>query len=504
METEYSVEVSSEGQPLGNDRSRIMRIATDLQEDAMQAMKALVSWHQTKHLLYLGKESIELSLILSDDCHIQELNRKHLNADSPTDVLSFPMDGGEDDGIPMMLLGDIVLSLDTAERQAKQMGHDLHTECRILLVHSLLHLFGYDHDRNEQAWTEMANMEKQSLEMLGWKGTGLISNTKRMMLRDDIDLPTSTVQAVRDPKIRNGSNIGSDVQPSPVESPSVTVPTKKDGVQLVALDMDGTLLTSDQRITDGTKEVIEEAIDRGMKVVVATGKARPGAITACQKFGLYGEGSLISHKSAGVFLQGLVVHTLSGAPMDGPTLSADVVRSAFEYASETGTSCVAFTGDECVTLRRTPDVVDLHEQCFEPLAKEVKSVEKILEGRPVKKIVMISSPEAIRDVIQPHWNTSLQGRSAVTTMAVANMVELVPRGMNKWIGLNSLLESMSLSHRSCMAVGDGRNDYEMIKNVGIGVAMGNAVEEVKSVADHIVSSNDNDGIVEAFEKLILS
>jgi len=482
-----------------------MQLATNLQEDAMQAMKELVSWHQTTHLLYQGKESIELSLILSDDGHIQQLNKKYLNVDSPTDVLSFPMDGEGEDNLPVMLLGDIVLSLDTAERQARQMGHDLQTECRILLVHALLHLFGYDHDRNEQGWIEMAEMEKKTLATLGWKGTGLVSNTKRMMLRDDMDPPTATCdQEEKDPKIRNGSIYDPVVQSATRDSPNVMISTQKDEVQLVALDMDGTLLTSDQKITDTTKEVIEEVIERGINVVVATGKARQGAIAACQKFGLYGEHTLMSRQSAGVFLQGLMVHTPTGEPIDGPSLSAAVVRSAFNYASETGTSCVAFTGDECLTMKRTRDVLDLHEQCYEPLAKEMNSIERILEGRPVKKIIMISDPDSIRDEIQPHWNLQLNGTDAITTVAVSSMLELVPRGVNKWIGLRSLLKSMNLSSRSCMAVGDGQNDFEMIKNVGVGVAMGNAVEEVKAVADFVVSSNDNDGIVEAFEKLILS
>ncbi len=88
-------------------------------------------------------------------------------------------------------------------------------------------------------------------------------------------------------------------------------------------------------------------------------------------------------------------------------------------------------------------------------------------------------------------------------VSVADMLELIPKGVNKWVGLTSLMQSMGINFRSCMAIGDGKNDYEMVKNAAVGVAMGNAVEEVKSVADLIVSSNDEDGIAEAFEKLVL-
>ena len=84
------------------------------------------------------------------------------------------------------------------------------------------------------------------------------------------------------------------------------------------------------------------------------------------------------------------------------------------------------------------------------------------------------------------------------------MLELMPRGVNKWVGLCSLLQSMDLRYETCMTVGDGLNDYEMIKHAALGVAMGNAVEEVKSIADYVVSSNDEEGVAEAFRRFILS
>ena len=333
----------------------------------MRAMKALISWHQQTQMRYLGKEAVELTLILSDDRHIHALNKTYLNVDAPTDVLSFPMDGIEEDMLPVMLLGDIVLSLDTAQRQAERMGHSLLTECRILLVHGMLHLLGYDHDRSEQDWKQMAALERETLFSLGWEGTGLISNAKRIMLQQEITPPDAPSQrgAAEDKAIRNGSNFkptGGQEQVIPDNSLTVSVATEKDKVQLVALDLDGTLLTSDQTITESTKEVIEEAIRQGVHVVVATGKARPGAITACQKFGLYGEKSLISRQSAGIFLQGLVVHSVTGESLIGPSLTPEIVRSAFDYASAHDVSCVAFTGDECLTLKRTPDLMELHER----------------------------------------------------------------------------------------------------------------------------------------------
>jgi probable rRNA maturation factor len=85
----------------------------------------------------------ELSVLLTDDRGIQELNRQHRHKDKPTDVLAFPMAEGILD--PRGILGDVVISLDTADRQARARRRPLIEEVRFLLAHGVLHLVGYDH-----------------------------------------------------------------------------------------------------------------------------------------------------------------------------------------------------------------------------------------------------------------------------------------------------------------------------------------------------------------------
>jgi probable rRNA maturation factor len=85
----------------------------------------------------------ELSVLLTDDGGIQELNRQHRDKDKPTDVLAFPMDESVPD--PRGILGDVVISLDTADRQARSRRRPLIEEVRFLLAHGVLHLVGYDH-----------------------------------------------------------------------------------------------------------------------------------------------------------------------------------------------------------------------------------------------------------------------------------------------------------------------------------------------------------------------
>lgn len=94
-------------------------------------------------LAELGLESAELSVLLTDDAQIQQLNAAHRDKDRPTDVLAFELDTSEPDADG--LLGDVVISLDTAARQAKSRKRPLLAEVRFLLAHGLLHLCGYDH-----------------------------------------------------------------------------------------------------------------------------------------------------------------------------------------------------------------------------------------------------------------------------------------------------------------------------------------------------------------------
>jgi probable rRNA maturation factor len=91
----------------------------------------------------LGLNKAELSIVLVSDAQIRRLNKLYRNKDKPTDVLSFPI-GEKVNG--WFILGDVVISVDTAKRQAKELGYSLEEELKRLLVHGLVHLLGYDHE----------------------------------------------------------------------------------------------------------------------------------------------------------------------------------------------------------------------------------------------------------------------------------------------------------------------------------------------------------------------
>lgn len=93
----------------------------------------------------MGCPDAELSIVVVDDDEIRELNREYLGKDRPTNVISFSMQEGE--GMDTSMLGDVVISADTAARDAEEGGASFESELYFLLLHGILHLCGYDHER---------------------------------------------------------------------------------------------------------------------------------------------------------------------------------------------------------------------------------------------------------------------------------------------------------------------------------------------------------------------
>ncbi|MDH5405982.1 MAG: rRNA maturation RNase YbeY [Candidatus Aminicenantes bacterium] len=113
----------------------------------------------TKRILRLLRvQADEVSVVFVSDEEMRHYNQTYRNVPEPTDVLSFPLEGLTPEG--RRNLGDIIISLETASRQAEELGHSLEREVKILLVHGLIHLLGYDHT------TDQGEMEAKEREVL--------------------------------------------------------------------------------------------------------------------------------------------------------------------------------------------------------------------------------------------------------------------------------------------------------------------------------------------------
>lgn len=111
----------------------------------------------------MGESEAELSLVLVNDMYIRNLNWKYRRKDSATDVLAFPMRDSR--GLSGVILGDVVISVETTAREAKKRKKDLQDELDLYFVHGILHLLGYD-DEKPRARKKMKDKEKELLENL--------------------------------------------------------------------------------------------------------------------------------------------------------------------------------------------------------------------------------------------------------------------------------------------------------------------------------------------------
>lgn len=112
----------------------------------------------------MGCPEGELSILIVDDNEIAKLNKKYLHREGPTNVIAFPLRDVNTPGISSDLLGDVVISIETAEREGNDSGVGMRKRFTELLVHGILHLFGYDHERNRY---QSDKMRKKTEELMG-------------------------------------------------------------------------------------------------------------------------------------------------------------------------------------------------------------------------------------------------------------------------------------------------------------------------------------------------
>ena len=115
-------------------------------------------------LTRLGYKGYELTVVLVDDREITRLNRRYFRRNRPTNVISFPMTDGTPPFLPAKMLGEVIISADTARRDAEEVGKKAGEEILFLLIHGILHLAGYDHEGAKKERLEMEAKERDLFE----------------------------------------------------------------------------------------------------------------------------------------------------------------------------------------------------------------------------------------------------------------------------------------------------------------------------------------------------
>ncbi|XP_020687699.1 endoribonuclease YBEY, chloroplastic isoform X2 [Dendrobium catenatum] len=466
------------------DDPEIMNIAETLKLDVPMAMALAFSHLDVENfhtrdgsINDVSKfETVEVSLLLCNDYFIRKLNKDWRDEDHATDVLSMSQHIPEID-LPVLMLGDIVISIETALKQADERDHSLLDE-----VHGLLHLLGFDHEVSNLAEEEMEKEEELVLTTLGWKGKGLIKSAY-----DSISNGSHQAQALDE---TDRSIVEVDAFPC------------RQKISYIFCDMDGTLLNSKSQITLRTVEALNEAISRGVRIVIATGKSRSAVMRAFKTANLAGKGDIVNESSPGVFLQGLLVYGRKGREICRRNLDRNVCKEILLYSLEHSVPAVAFSEDRCFTVFDHPLVESLHEIYHEPKAEVIPAVEQILSSFEIQKLLFLDTAEGISSTLRPYWSAATRGQATVV-QAVPDMLEIIPLGASKGNGVKLLLDHLGVSEKEVVAIGDGENDVEMLKMASLGIALANGSDKAKAAADVIGLTNDEDGVAEAIYKYVL-
>lgn len=256
---------------------------------------------------------------------------------------------------------------------------------------------------------------------------------------------------------------------------------------LIAIDLDGTLLTDDKRITMYTKLTIQRLIEDGHYVVIATGRSNRMSILYYDFLGLKtplinSNGAVIHHpndKNWGVFHHPLDIDT-----------AQDIVEICYTLNSK---NILAVIHDDVIIDRFDEKIVSFYEDGSDSGQVLIGSVKKKLQENPT---LMMVYPEYDQlDALTEHLNEihaeTIDHRNWGEPF---HIIEIMSKSMNKAIAVKKVADYYGVPRNRIMAFGDEKNDLHMLDYAGVGVAMGNGVDEVKTIADHITITNEEDGV----------
>lgn len=262
--------------------------------------------------------------------------------------------------------------------------------------------------------------------------------------------------------------------------------------KLIALDLDGTLKNSNNEITEKTRNALIQAQERGVKVVLASGRPTPGLRHEAKALELEKyEGYILSFNGA------RVVDVKTGKTIYEQTLTIDEAKSAYDRAKEFHLACMTYEDDIIVTEDIDDEYVCEESRINDIQKVKVESFKNNLKD-PIHKVLLTGKPEYVASIEEEFKKPFGDGLSIYRSAPF--FIEIMAKGIDKATSLDRLAKSLGIQQEEVMAFGDGYNDLSMIEYAGLGVAMANAVDEVKKRANMITLSNDEDGIAYILSK----
>ncbi|MCC2255457.1 Cof-type HAD-IIB family hydrolase [Ruminococcus sp. CLA-AA-H200] len=271
-------------------------------------------------------------------------------------------------------------------------------------------------------------------------------------------------------------------------------------IKMIGLDLDGTLLTDKKELTERSKEVIAKALRQGIIVLVATGRPWTGVPEELRNF----PGMRYALTSNGA----RVVDTYTGRVIEEHLLSPELAKKSLEICGKYDTlQEVYFDGQGYAEADKMAHVEKYHKNpnMWEYM-KATRIPENDLAGLVERKNRGLDKTQALFADMEERgraWAELEEIKGLELVGSLKYNIEINAAGVNKGTGLISLGKILGIKREEIMACGDGDNDAVMLREVGLGVAMANAEEQVKAAADYITLSNEEDGVAGAIEKFAL-
>lgn len=262
-------------------------------------------------------------------------------------------------------------------------------------------------------------------------------------------------------------------------------------VKLLAVDIDGTLVTKDKALTDITKNAIVKYIKSGGKFAIATGRPYKGTERYIKELNL-GElgGYIISYNGS------RITDIKTGELLYQKNLNPSQLPQIFKAAQKYGLSLTTYKGDTAVTEKANDKYFNLEVSINRLGVKRVANLQKEV-NYPVPKFLITGESDYLFEV-EKQLKAELHGVSVFRSEPF--FLEITPKRTDKGEALSWLCGYLGIRQSESMACGDGFNDITMLKSAGLGVAMENAQEITKNSADYITFSNDENGVAYAINK----
>lgn len=267
--------------------------------------------------------------------------------------------------------------------------------------------------------------------------------------------------------------------------------------KLLVLDVDGTLLDSEKKISKRTLAALLKVQQMGVRIVLASGRPTYGLmpIAKALELGNYG-GFILSYNG------GQIINAQSGELLFERRINPEMLPYLEKKSRKNGFAIFTYHEDTIIT--DSPENEHIRREAELNGLKIIAETEfSIAVDFAPCKCMLVSDDEEALVGLEDHWRRRLNGALDVFR-SEPYFLEVVPCSIDKSNTLGALLEKLGINSEEVIAIGDGVCDVSMIQSAGLGIAMGNAQDSVKVCADRITASNDEDGVAEAVEKAILA